>query len=258
MGKFNSSTTRVVPVFDALFKRDPTAASWLKQLLDLGSSNVAAPENPGRLVPAHERWWGKKERRLQPPLALLEWLVENITPAAIAASDQSEAARKRRLLASGDESTLRDAIRGLRSGKTHRMWYTLEGRSAPDAFVETDQIVLVVEGKRTEASCTTKTTWMTERSQLLRHMDAALEISGDRQVFGLLLVEGDPADPMTPSKFWRDQARSQISDPLVASSLPHRTVTERDRIVSGVLGAATWQRVCSVFGIPWPPAPDVV
>lgn len=260
MGKFNSSTTRVLPVFDALLRRDPTGATWLKGLLDLGSlaSEVPLPKDPGQLLPGHARWWGKNERRLKPPSALLEWLVQNVQAAAIPLSDQSETARKRRLLAEGDEGTLQDALRGIRSGKTRRMWYALEGESAPDAFLETDRIVLVVEGKRTEASCTTRTTWMAERSQLLRHMDAAVEISGDRRVLGLLLVKGDQDDPMNPSPYWRDQTSQQISEGLVKSSLPHRTGTERDQIVSGVLGVATWQRVCRVFDIPWPPAPDVV
>ena len=53
----------------------------------------------------------------------------------------------------------------------------LEGRSRPDACFETDAMLVVIEGKRTERKATAVTTWMRTRSQMLRHMDAALEIS---------------------------------------------------------------------------------
>lgn len=37
MGKYDSSRTRVVSVFDALMDRDPTGVEWLLPLLNLGS-----------------------------------------------------------------------------------------------------------------------------------------------------------------------------------------------------------------------------
>jgi hypothetical protein len=37
MGEYNSSVTRVWPVFDSLFGRDPTGTTWLPMLLKLGS-----------------------------------------------------------------------------------------------------------------------------------------------------------------------------------------------------------------------------
>jgi hypothetical protein len=36
-GEFNSSVTRVWPVFDWLFRSDPTGRAWLTKLLHLGS-----------------------------------------------------------------------------------------------------------------------------------------------------------------------------------------------------------------------------
>ena len=60
----------------------------------------------------------------------------------------------------------------------------------------------MVEGKRTESSTTTKTTWMKKRSQLIRHMDAAWEVAKGRAVLGLLLVEGEADDPLSVPKKW--------------------------------------------------------
>jgi hypothetical protein len=37
MGELNSSVTRVWPIFDWLFRSDPTGLAWLSPLLCLGS-----------------------------------------------------------------------------------------------------------------------------------------------------------------------------------------------------------------------------
>ena len=259
MGRYDSSRTRVAPVFDALMDRDDTGGSWLPALLRSAShaDRAPLPEDVGPLLPNHPRWWGKRERRLNPPLSLLEHLVRNVDEAAVQRSRGREAVRvKRGLLAKKDAETIAEALDLLHRGRTTRGWHVLEGRSAPDAFLETDRIVLVVEGKRTERACTTTTTWMKDRSQLLRHMDAASEISNGRPVLGLLVVEGDGAGGFTPSSHWVEQVDMQLSPKMVDRSLPHRAPHEGRTLAQGVLGVVTWQRVCRDFGIAWPPVAD--
>lgn len=256
MGRYNSSKTRVVPVFDQLYERDATGQSWLPYLCRAASrADLAAiPATLGSLVPNHPRWWGENERRLRPPKELLTWLVHNITEAQVLASGDSGAVYAKRLgLAQGDPHRVKDALDGISSGAWYRKWYALEGASAPDAFLETDRTILVVEGKRTEYACTTKTKWMPERSQLLRHMDAALEIANGRLVLGLLIVEGNPERPLELDSWWTGQIETQVSERLVRDSLPHRSADERRLIVNGVLGAITWQRLCDDLAITWPP-----
>jgi hypothetical protein len=135
-------------------------------------------------------------------------------------------------------------------------WFVLEGDSFPDAFLETEALVLVVEGKRTERSTTTKTKWMKKRSQLIRHMDAAWEVAAGRTVLGLLLVEGEEENPLAVPKQWARASDNQLCPDLLDPSLPHRTDEERQAIAAGVLGVATWQRVCHEFSIDWPPVRD--
>jgi len=136
-----------------------------------------------------------------------------------------------------------------------RVWYVLEGRTQPDACLESETFLLVLEGKRTERKATSSTTWLPRRSQILRHMDAAFEISEGRRVFGLMIVEGPGgADSVTPSAYWLNQAEEEISDSSLSASLPHRTVAERAHIAEGFLGVTTWQAVCKRFGLPWPPS----
>jgi hypothetical protein len=118
-------------------------------------------------------------------------------------------------------------------------------------------MLVVIEGKRTERKATAVTTWMRSRSQMLRHMDAAWDISGGKRVLGLMIVEGQGgADATTPNGHWLTQANDQLLAETLADSLPHRDPVERHQISDGFLGVTTWQRVCAAFGLSWPPCQD--
>ncbi len=61
-------------------ERDSTGNTWLPRLLELGSLSSGRLDGlvPGPLIAEHPRWWGEKERSLDPSKALLCWLVENL------------------------------------------------------------------------------------------------------------------------------------------------------------------------------------
>ena len=103
----------------------------------------------------------------------------------------------------------------LRDGEKGTAWFVLEGESCPDAYLETDSIVVVVEGKRTERTTTSKTTFMPKQSQLIRHMDAAWEVADGRRVLGLLLVEGGSPDPMLVPERWSSASDEQLRPELL-------------------------------------------
>jgi hypothetical protein len=261
MGKNNSSETRVAPVVRRLFERDPSGATWLDTLLTLGSRAevVASVPRENRLIPNHRPLWGEEEAILPAPLSLLEYLVSHVEADRVDASQSSgNALAKRRALADKDPGTINEALAAIRSGRRGRHWFILEGESRPDALLETDRFVLCVEGKRTEEKCTTDTTWMPMRSQLLRHMDAAMDKFPAKQIYGLLVIEGDDSDPMHPSAHWRQQCEQQYDCDVVERSLPHRTAAERAKIADGILGVTTWQAVCDRVGIEWPLHVDAV
>jgi len=136
--------------------------------------------------------------------------------------------------------------------------FVLEGESRPDALLETDTYVICIEGKRTEAVCTTHTTWMRTRSQLVRHMDAAIEAFPGKRVLGMLIVEGDgDATATTPSAHWQTECAAQTESTMLLDSLPHRNAIQREQIARGIVGVTTWQAVCQRFRLPWPPAADL-
>ena len=242
--------------------RDPTGQTWLLPLLELGSRSVGRLPNSTKpaLIPNHPRWWGNNERRLDPPKSLLRWLIANASaPASEGFWGGVGTRAKRERLVARDPEVIAEALRLLESSSTFRKWYVLEGRSQPDACFETDAILVVIEGKRKERKATAVTTWMRSRSQMLRHMDAALEISRGKRVLGLMIVEGEGGAAATaPSDRWLREADNQLLETTVADSLPHRDPGQRKLIADGFLGVATWQRVCAAFELGWPPYEDSV
>jgi hypothetical protein len=89
VGQYNSSLTRVRPVFRELFSLDPTGQEWLPQLLLLATDNVALAtrmaKHPGMLDPdllKKRSYHGGEleacfERSLPPPERFLRWLIEH-------------------------------------------------------------------------------------------------------------------------------------------------------------------------------------
>jgi hypothetical protein len=137
----------------------------------------------------------------------------------------------------------------LRSETSARAWYIFEGPTVPDAYIQTPDALVVVEGKRTEAGPTTNTTWLAGRHQIWRHIDAAWERRGRRQVFGLFIVESKGGTSEVP-ELWLKAVQDALSPAVIASSFPHRSPEERQEIAACFVGVTTWQRVIQEFNLP--------
>src|ERR1700739_2791512 len=165
-GKFDSSKTRVQPVFDTLWSR---GRDWLPQLLKLPSDGCSeARIAPGDLT-IRGKYWEPKEKSLKPPVSLLSWLIRH--PDSLIKKPLDSDLRK--LLATGDPKTVEQALTALRSENATRAWYIFEGPTCPDVYLESADAFVFIEGKRTEPGPTTKTEWLDGRHQIWRHIDAA-------------------------------------------------------------------------------------
>lgn len=258
-GLRNSSSTRVAPIFDELLAAGQKHQKWINRLLGLASASDLPTQFGNLDLSLIEGYWGERERGLQPPVALLSWLIRNLAPEADALVGDGEVLDKRRKLAGRDPQAVEEALSLLRSGGSRKAWYVLEGPTVPDAFLVTPDALVVVEGKRTESGATTSTRWMQRRHQMLRHIDAAWEIRGHRRVFGLMIVEGNTlADPCVVPPEW-SRAVALETDPLtIASSLPHRGPEEQRAIANAFLGATTWHAVAREFELPDTVLPNTV
>ena len=241
-GIFDVSRTRVAPVFELLQRRSD---DWVRTLLVMCGGPTATPVDPTLNLEFQKGFWGKAEHALDPPVGLLSWLIRNPNPQSLAEDAQME----RRLLARGDPTLVGRALHGLRTSAAPKGWHLLESPTVPDVFIETPDALIVIEGKRAEQGPNLDPTWLTGRPPIWRHIDAAWEIRGRRQVFGLYLVQGQESDGAL-SPHWADAFREAVSGPVLEKSFPHRSTAERDAIAACMIGGTTWNLVCKTFDIP--------
>lgn len=258
----NSSHTRVRPAFQQLLKRDPSGASWLPRLLDLVAVNPVAQRmvaNPGRLNPAicvrrryADRLQGDVEIEqcfefsVPPRPDFLAWLLDNPDalewpmsggqPKVFGTKTQGQ----RQALIQKDDADRRkqaqeDGHKELRRGASEpeKKWWAFEGATEVDCFLETDTLVLVIEGKRTE-SLSESTMWYHGRNQLHRNLEAARERATGRE-YGVLVISEEPLE------------EKALGDP--ARGFPHMTHEDRSELMAHYLGNVTWAQVCTATGI---------
>ncbi len=258
MGKNDSSKTRVVPIFDCLYKNDKTGLSWLSKLLSLpkGEHQLNLPLDVNLKI--QDIGWGDNEKKLVPPVSLLSWLIRNPRkPSSGVLSSNPLKAKKREALINGAEECIIEGLKLLRNNPNGETWHIFEGETQPDVFIKTPDVLIVIEGKRTEREPTTSTKWMLVRHQMLRHIDCAFEIAGGKKVIGFFIVEGEGQSCDVPSQ-WIKYAKDTINSQVIQSSLPHRGPEEQKRIASSFIGVTTWQQVCKEFDIKWDTLPDKV
>ena len=259
----NSSITRVRPVFRALFQRD--GSSWLRQILGLVARDEIAGRMataPGNLLkevtetrPFADPTGGRTELErcfeysVPPSETFLRWLIEHPErldwsgPLAQRAAHRVRPTTRARREAlrglTGRQSQLEaqdDARRLLRrkgAEKSGRQWWAFEGFTEVDCCLETDRLVLLIEGKRTE-SLADSTAWCRGRNQVHRNLEAARALARGREYAVIVIGEERIAD--------RD-----LGDPSVG--LPHLTTSERRDLMAHFLGCLTWRQVCDKTGL---------
>jgi hypothetical protein len=180
---------------------------------------------------------------------LLKWLVSNPSKLRHVASGN----KQREALLKSDPQALRDALFAIEKNASGRAWHLLEGTTYPDVTIITPDAIVVIEGKRTELGPTLNTAWLTGRHQIWRHIEAAWCAREGKRVFGFFIIEGDEAG--IPAR-WKEAAGSALYETSLCTSFPHRSTAEIAQIASCYLGVATWQQVCSQFGIDFLALPD--
>jgi hypothetical protein len=253
VGIYDSSRTRVAPVFGRLQCLDPSGRFWLQGLLELANTRKLPRPQAGTSRLRVAKWW-PREAKLAAPPDLLRWLLENAEEPRSAAAWglRPEVMANRRRVVDRDAATLAGALKSLQERRpSSRAWYVLEGPSQPDVFLDTAESVVVIEGKRSEPDLKTSTAWMPVRHQMLRHLDAAWEHRQGRPIYGLFIVESEEgAASVEPSPAWHQAVEATIAEEVLQGSLPHRSPDERSQIAGALLGVTTWQAVCDEFQIP--------
>jgi hypothetical protein len=262
-GLHDSSLTRVRPFFSGLVEADPSGASWLGKLLK------AAPrgrlvlgdllEKPGVLLAAtlgpHPTVSSVPracfEFPVPPDRRLLRWLAshpDSLVWPPSATYSEGTATWRRALLYDeppGRERAMKAALEEIeRRSPATRGWWRFEGTSMIDCVLLTDQLVVTIEGKRTEP-LSAATDWYPRRSQLVRNLEAARQLARGRRWASLLLSE----HPV-----------SEGSEAALAASLddgaPHIDDRERAELQAAYLGNLTWAEACTATGIEFGSLPE--
>jgi hypothetical protein len=269
---YSSALTRVRPFFSALVDRSPTGEGWLAGLLEL-APNEAGLENarcdPGALRPTLVRprryHDGVLHREIQllscfehaaPPSGVfLRWLIEN--PEQLEWPERAGVRRKygervqrMREALIDDAGGGRDAataealleLEQLGPDRSRRMWWAFEGFTEVDCWLETDRLLLLVEGTRND-QLAESTAWFPGRSQLARLLEVAAELA-ERRTAGVLLMTEEQAPELSAAE--------------LAASTPHLEDAERTALWSRYLGQVTWRDACDALGVDFGRLPDSV
>lgn len=269
MGETNSSITRVRPVFRGLFDIDHTGEKWLPVLLRLCDRRThlakECAENPGKLTTANlnRRCFRDRgtryllescfERCLPPPHGILRWLI--LHPEEMKWPEQNgirekfgAATQLIREQLFGRDAVAKAAVQeeGIReldrrgAAGSRRKWWAFEGWTSGDCCLETDLLLLLVEGKRNEP-LSPATKWYPQRNQLWRNAEVAGAAANGKKFATLLIAEQ------------RIDAESTLE-----SSFPHLTPEERDFYMKHYLGCILWKDLCGATGIPYDALPSTV
>lgn len=256
MGKFNSSKTRVIPVFEALYEHDKSGQKLLRPLLQManredGPGPVRIPENLDQLLKKPQF-----EFPVDPSRAYLKWLIthpERLSspPREMWEKWSERTQKKRQALLAGHPEAQREAIDKLEkcSELPKWAWWRLEGVTKVDCALLTPSTVVFIEGKRTEIGPSKQVLWYQGRNQVLRNLDCAAayaEIENLPNYFVMLVVDRDVvgADPLR-----QKEIDDVTSHETVKISLPHLIDEERIELLSHCLGVTTWQAIIEHFGL---------
>ncbi len=268
MGEFNSSITRVWPVFETLLASDPTGKQWLGELMRLATLSRKPPQSfqqpvgsilpacisPNRPIPGiMRRVLGPDlsaklgslpacfEYSLPPPEAFLRWMInhpDQLTWPYKGAEEEvfgDETQKNRKcLLKGGSNNTCRtEALKQLElcgPEKYRSKWWAFEGFTSVDCYLETENYVILIEGKRTEL-LSPATQWYRHRNQLARNIEvASCKGIQSGKNYAVILCTEDPVD---------------IARNAITGCFPHLSKAEGDELVSHYLGCVTWSQIVS-------------
>jgi len=263
MGEANSSVTRVWPVFETLIAGDPSGRTWLRPLLELATAR--AGWEPGSLVPWRIECGTELPRNLRqvlgedrakrlgmlrscyevdypPPARFLRWLIEN--PSRLTWPTDNESGKGKVPRTFGDptqslrsrlvnddldaRSEALDALAADGAAGSRRKWWAFEGFTSVDCVLESDHLLVLIEGKRTE-SISAATDWYPQRNQIVRNVEVASCVAAEvGKDFGAILCA---------------ETHLELSEQAFTDGLPHLSEPEQKALWAHYWGCVTWQQI---------------
>ncbi len=234
MGKYNSSLTRVQPVFDYI----NADREKLNDFFSLFGKDIVVSSK----IISYK--YGFDEAAIKPCRELLKWCVENVNQLNDEEFEKlkyktTSTDKKRYNLFKGDIQIKQQALAELKQDKLpQKAWYIFEGYTHPDIYIETENQIFIGEAKRTESTLTSSTTWLKVRDQLIRHIDSVID--SDKKVYSFFILEN-------PALYELDKYINDDND-FYKNNLPHRSLDIVEKIKKTYLGYTTWNEINEKFG----------
>jgi hypothetical protein len=196
------------------------------------------------------------EHPAPPSRAFLRWLIEN--PDKLRWPERPRGTRVRygrrtqefreALVDGPDDARSRAQAEGLAAleargpAASKRQWWAFEGHTEVDCWLETERLLLFIEGKRTD-TLSSSTDWFPLREQLVRNLEVVGEQARGRWA-AVLLVTEEPGPELTPAG--------------VAASAPHLDKPELGPLFDRYLGQTTWRALCERLGVDFAGLPETI
>lgn len=121
--------------------------------------------------------------------------------------------------------------------------FYLEGSSKPDVFIETEKIIIVIEGKWTERTTTDSTTYVEHRNQMVRHIHGAINyrrlMNMEKTVYGFYIVSDE----------FSENDENAISKEAFSDKLENQFGIDnlKQQIDAAYKGFITWEMIGKIF-----------
>src|SRR5208337_3514518 len=123
---------------------------------------------------------------------------------------------------------------------SRNQWWAFEGPTSVDCFLETSDMLLLIEGKRTD-TVATYTDWCSVRHQIARNLEAAQSLANGKR-YGVIVAAEKHID---------------VSSEEIKRGLPHMNQSERAFLAGHYLGCITWKQICQEGGLSLDPERDL-
>jgi hypothetical protein len=275
----DSSITRVQPVLQILFSDSENEEKRLSKLLRLAPRARHALSNRTITSPGSILAWcralktnkensmklpGGFEKTVAPPGEFLRWMIEHperLKPPKSLGSSTETIERRKAILGLPSKYTERESqdlalelLEEKGPDNSVRQWWAFEGFTHVDCVVETEKLVLFIEGKRTETA-SENVSWFAERNQIARNLECAKWYARKRDIskeFAVLMVIEEGTN--------EDHHYQSVSASRLLASWPHLPANGfgQGSLIDGFLGIVTWQEILKVWGISTDVLPDTV
>jgi hypothetical protein len=188
------------------------------------------------------------EKPFPPPPRFLRWLIENPDKMTWGKGKFSKETllKREKLFGKHGETAAHEArqeaideLTRYGSEGSQKQWWAFEGFTEVDCCLETDRVVLFIEGKRND-TLASATNWYPERNQIIRNLEVAQEYVRNKNIdFAVMVISEKEIDPILPD--------------VIENSLPHFSPTEREAIMGSYLGFILWEDLCRCVGIDFEP-----